>query len=158
MPAITTKCLLFCYRIKKPMATLTLTGMARHMRKLDICMMTTQSSRGILNSRPMSNNGDVSYKGDSYFFTFEGSQKIKDMEANSQVSLNFEGEKQLYISITGKAKIIRAKAAMEQHWMDSLSQWFSKGLDTPGIVMLHIKGTKLKYWQRNKQGEIKIPA
>src|SRR5215203_5822266 len=151
------RCILL-YAVKTFMATKKINEISKLMRKLDICMMTTQSSRGVLNSRPMSNNGDVSYKGESYFFTFEGSQKIKDIEVNSQVSLNFEGEKQLYISITGKAKIIRAKAAMEQHWMDSLSQWFSKGLDTPGIVMLHIKGTKLKYWQRNKQGEIKIPA
>jgi len=140
------------------MATLTLAGIARHMRKLDICMMTTQSPRGILNSRPMSNNGDVSYKGDSYFFTFEGSQKIKDIEANPQLSLNFEGDKQLYISITGKAKLIRSKPQIEEHWIDSLSQWFSKGLDTPGIVLIHVKGSKLKYWQKNKEGEIKISA
>lgn len=138
------------------MATLTLTGIARHMRQLDICMMITQSGRGTLSSRPMSNNGDVSYKGDSYFFSYEGSQKIKDIEVNPQVSLNFEGQKELYIAISGKAKLIRSRAQMQEHWIDSLSQWFKQGLDTPGIVMIHVKGNRLKYWQKNKEGEIKI--
>jgi general stress protein 26 len=137
-------------------ATLSLTGIARHMRKIDICMMNTQSPRGGINSRPMSNNGDVTYKGDSYFFTYEGSQKIKDITATPQVSLNFEGEKGLYITITGKAKLIRAKAQMEEHWIDSLRQWFKDGLNTPGIVLIHVKGQKIKYWQKNKEGEIKV--
>lgn len=140
------------------MATLSLTGVARHMRKLDICMMITQSGRGVLNSRPMSNNGDVTYKGDSYFFTYEGSQKVKDITANPQVSLNFEGAKEMYISIAGKAKLIRTRAQMEEHWMDSLKQWFKDGLDTEGIVLVHVKGSILKYWQKNKQGEIKIKS
>lgn len=138
------------------MSTLTLTGIARHLRQLDICMMVTQSPRGVLNSRPMSNNGDVSYKGDSYFFTYEGSQKIKDITANPQVSLNFEGGNEMYISITGKAKLLRNRAQLENHWMDSLKQWFKQGLDTPGIVLIHVKGGKVKYWQKNKQGELKI--
>lgn len=140
------------------MATLTLTGIAQHLRKLDICMMTTQSARGVLTSRPMSNNGDVSYKGDSYFFTYEGSQKVKDIETNPQVNLSFEGPNELYIGITGKAKLIRSRTQMEPHWMDSLKQWFKQGLNTPGIVMIHVKGTRLTYWQRAKEGEIKIPA
>ncbi len=140
------------------MATLTLTGIARHMRKLDICMMNTQSPRGVINSRPMSNNGDVTYKGDSYFFSYEGSQKIKDIVANPQVSLNFEGENGLYITIMGKAKLIRNKPQLETHWLDDLKQWFRQGLDTPGIVLIHVKGSRLKYWQKNKVGEIKITA
>ncbi len=49
------------------MATYTLATMARLMRQLDICMMVTKSKRGILNSRPMSNKGDVKYNGSPYF-------------------------------------------------------------------------------------------
>ncbi len=112
------------------MATNTLASMARYMRQLDICMMVTQSKRGILTSRPMSNNGDVKYNGSSYFFTFEGSQKIKDIEANPQVNLTFEGKKDLYLSITGTAKLIRDKALFAEHWVESLQQWFKDGIET----------------------------
>ena len=87
------------------MATYTSATMARYMRQLDICMMVTQSKLGILNSRPMSNNGDVKYNGSSYFFTYEGSKK---------------------------------------------------GIDTKGMVLIHIKGDKLYYWQKDKGGTIKL--
>ncbi len=138
------------------MATYTLATMARYMRQLDICMMVTQSKRGILNSRPMSNNGDVKYNGSSYFFTYEASKKIKDIEANPQANLNFEGKNDLYLSVSGKAKLIRNKALFAEHWVDSLQQWFKEGIDTKGMVLIHIKGDKLYYWQKDKGGTLKL--
>lgn len=138
------------------MATYNLGTIARHMRQLDICMMVTQSKRRTLNSRPMSNNGDVKYNGQSYFFTYEGSQKIKDIEANPQVSLNFEGKKKLYISVSGKAKLIRNKELFAEHWVDSLKPWFPKGIDSPGMVLIQVKGSYVHYWQKNKDGKIKL--
>lgn len=138
------------------MATYTLATLARSMRQLDICMMVTQSKTGSLNSRPMSNNGDVKYNGNSYFFTYEGSQKIKDIEINKQVSLNFEGPNELYLSVAGKAKLIRNKNQFAEHWVDGLQQWFNKGIDTPGMVLIHVKGSQVQYWQKNKAGKIKL--
>ena len=126
------------------------------MSELDICMMVTQSKRGSFNSRPMSNHGDVKYKGDSYYFTYEASQKVKDIEANPQVSLNFEGASDLYISVSGKAKLIRNKTKFAEHWVDGLEQWFPKGVDSPGMVLVHVKGNHVQYWQKNKQGKIKL--
>ena len=138
------------------MATYSLRKMEALMRKLDICMMVTQSKRGSLNSRPMSNNGDVKYNGHSYFFTYEGSQKIKDIEANPQVNLNFEGAGDLYISLIGKARLIRNVETFEEHWIDSLKQWFPQGVETPGMVLIDVKGTYIQYWHKNKDGKIKL--
>ncbi len=126
------------------------------MRKLDTCMMTTQNGRGSFNSRPMSNNGDVAYDGNSYFFSYEGSKKIREIEKNQQVSLEFSGPKGLYISLSGKAKLIRSRVRMQPHWQRSLDKWFNKGLETPGIVMIHVKANRLAYWQKNEQGETKL--
>jgi general stress protein 26 len=104
----------------------------------------------------MSNNGDVKYNGSSYFFTYEGSQKIKDIELNPHVNLNFEGKDGFYLAVTGKAKLIRDKGMFAQHWLDSLKQWFKDGIDTPGMVLIHVKGNELHYWQKNKEGKIKL--
>lgn len=126
------------------------------MRKLDICMMTTQTGRGAMVSRPMSNNGDVAYDGNSYFFTYEASNKIKEITAHPQVQLSFNGPKGLYISVTGKATLIHARNKMEPHWLPELKQWFKDGLDTPGIVMIHVQAKLIKYWQGEEEGEVKI--
>lgn len=138
------------------MATYTLSTLARYMRELDICMMVTVSKRGTFHSRPMSNNRDVKYDGSSYFFTYEGSQKIKDLEANPNVILNFEGKQQLFIAVSGKAKLIRNKKSFAEHWDDSLNQWFKEGIDTKGMVLIHLKGNDIQYWQKDKQGKIKL--
>ena len=138
------------------MAKLTMTAIARLMRKLDFCMMVTQTGRGTMNCRPMSNNKDVTYKGDSYFFTDGSSKKVGELKSNSKVMLTFEDSKGLFIGITGTAKLIRSKTEFEKHWQDSLDQWFEKGIDTPGIVLIHVKGKKIRYWQKEKEGEISI--
>ena len=138
------------------MPSFTLQSLARIMKKLDICMMSTLGKAGNINSRPMSNNKDVTYKGDSYFFTYERSAKVKELENNPTVTLNFEGPKQLYIMISGKAKLIRDKQVFIEHWNESLDQWFKDGVDTKGIVLIHVKGNKIRYWQNQYDGEIKI--
>jgi general stress protein 26 len=138
------------------MATFSLGTIAKQLRQMDICMMVTVSKRGQCNSRPMSNNRDVKYNGDVYFFTYEKTQKVRDIGANPQVCLNFEGSKDLYISITGKAKLIRNKTSFAEHWNESLSQWFKEGIDTPGMLLIHVKGARINYWQREKQGEISL--
>lgn len=134
----------------------TLGDISSKMKDLDICMLTTQTARGQLSSRPMSNNGEVEYEGNSYFFTFEKSKLVKDIEENAQVNLGFNGKDDLYISLTGKAKLIRNKEKLQERWQDQLKQWFPQGVDTPGIVMVHVKAGRIKYWQREEEGEVKL--
>ncbi len=133
-----------------------LAAISRKMRNLDLCTLTTQSAKGVLNSRPMSNNGDVKYDGNSFFFSYEKSQKVKDIQANPQVGLNFQGEKGLFISVVGKAKLLYSRAIMEKHWVPDLEKWFEDGLDTPGIVLIQVKAKNIKYWQKRSEGEIKL--
>ena len=140
------------------MPTKTLKDIATKMANLDIAMLTTHTSRGQLSSRPMSNNGDVEYDGNSYYFTFEGSRTVRDITENPHVSLGFEGPKRLYVSIVGTARLIRQKATMQQHWLPELKQWFKDGLDTPGIVLVRVEAQRIKYWQDEDEGELHVGA
>ena len=135
---------------------ISLATMSGKMRKLDICMLTTHTSRGLISSRPMSNNGDVEYDGNSWFFTYDKSRTVKDISENPQVNLGFNGPKDLYISLTGKAKLIKNRTIMAEHWLNELKQWFPEGIDTPGIIMIHVKANRIKFWQREDEGEIKL--
>ena len=138
------------------MAKKSLKFISSKMRKLDLCMMNTRGSRGVFNCRPMSNNGDVEYDGNSYFFTFENSNKVKEIKKDANVSLNFTAKKDLFITVTGKARLIRSKPVMAEHWVPSLAQWFKKGVDTAGIVMVVVKANTIKYWQNMDQGVINV--
>lgn len=126
------------------------------MRNLDICMMTTHSRNGVLASRPMSNNGDVEYDGNSYFFTYKESDVVEHIEANDNVNLSFCGQKNLYISVVGKAKLTEDKTELKEHWVKELNNWFKDGLETPGITMIHVKAITIKYWQGEDEGEVNL--
>lgn len=53
------------------MTDMTLSDLAKKMAGIDFAMLFTTTENGALAGRPMSNNGDVEYDGDSFYFTFE---------------------------------------------------------------------------------------
>jgi general stress protein 26 len=141
------------------MGDLTLKDISDAMKHVDICMMTT--GRGRLESRPMSNNRDVDYDGDSYFFTDGSTELAHELEAQPQVNLAYVHEptligKSLYISVAGEADLVRDRAEMQKHWTSDLDAWFANGIETPGLTMIHVKAGSIKYWKGRDQGEVKL--
>ena len=126
---------------------------ASKMRKLDICSFTTVTDNGGLATRPMSNNGDVAYDGNSWFFTSDDTRLVADIDGNPAVSLAFEGMDGLYIAVTGRAELIRDKAQFEAHWVPDLDAWFDNGADTPGLVLIQVAAERVKYWRGEESGE-----
>ncbi|MBC7850415.1 MAG: pyridoxamine 5'-phosphate oxidase family protein [Chitinophagaceae bacterium] len=138
------------------MATRSLSYISTKMREIDICMMSTSGARGKLSARPMSNNKDVKYNGESFFFSLSNTQKVKDIQQNKSVTLSFIGKKGAFIIVSGKAKLITTKATMEAHWVPDLEQWFADGLETKGLVLIAVKAQKIHYWFDYKEGELKV--
>ena len=138
------------------MSTRKLNQVAKTMKDLDICMMSTNSPRGVVSTSPMSNNRDVSYSGESFFFSSIATRKVNDIKRSPSVSLSFTGSGGSYIIVTGKARLIKDKTIWEKHWDQSLNQWFKKGINTPGIVLIAVKATLVKYWDKYKEGDINL--
>lgn len=129
---------------------------AEKMKQLHFCMMLTVDGNGTQFSRPMINNGDVEYDGSSWFYTFEQSDKVKQIETNPSVSLIFHTEDMLFIHLYGTAKIIKQKSIFPAHWQQSLNRWFANAIETPGIVLLKIEAKKIKYWHKEDEGEWRV--
>lgn len=144
------------------MAKLKLKEIANIMKHIDICMMTTFGARGTLESRPMSNNRDVEYDGNSYFFTDGKSAVVKELAKNNNVNLAFIGHhsfikrSSVYISALGKAKLVTNKEIMKRHWNKDLDVWFKKGIDTPGLTLIHVKAQTIRYWDGREEGILKV--
>jgi len=138
------------------MANWKLQDVSKKMKELDICLLSSQTDEGEINARPMSNNGDVEYDGNSFFFSSEDSHVVKEIEENSHVSLSFNGKKDLYIAVIGEAELVRDRDEMKEHWNKDLEKWFEDGLDTPGIVMIHVAASRIRYWEGKDQGEIEV--
>lgn len=144
------------------MAKLKMKEIADIMKHIDICMLATYGARGAIESRPMSNNREVEYSGDNYFFTLDKNAVAKEITKNPQVNLSFIGHhsflnrKSVYISVIGRAKLVKDKKQFEKHWTKDLDLWFKKGIDTPGLTLIHVRAKSLKYWDGFEEGEIKV--
>ncbi|MEC5399093.1 pyridoxamine 5'-phosphate oxidase family protein [Uliginosibacterium sp. H1] len=140
------------------MPPLTMKDISAVMRDIDICMMTTRTSSGELEARPMSNNRQVEYEGDSWFFARDDASAVQEIGADPGVGLSFQREATLglYVSVTGQARVVDDRDEMAEHWVDGLNRWFPQGLDTDGLVMIHVRAARVKYWKDGEEGELRV--
>ncbi|ASS58485.1 pyridoxamine 5'-phosphate oxidase family protein (plasmid) [Rhizobium leguminosarum] len=144
------------------MASMTLEDLSSQLKKIDFCMLSTNAGSGRISARPMSNNGDVEYDGDSWFFSYEDSRKITEIEGVGTVSLTFTappsllGKPGIFIAVEGVASLVRDKAALEEHWIPDLERWFPDGVDTPGIVLIKVSASSIRYWDGEENGEVAL--
>ena len=143
------------------MSTKSLADIAKEMAGIDIAILSTHTENGEIANRPMSNNGDVTYDGTSYYFTYEEARTVSDIQRNPKVALGFSSEaglfsKGIYVAIEGIAELIRDKAAFRQHWTSDLDKWFDQGVDTPNLVLIKVKAKRATYWAGRDEGEVQL--
>ena len=144
------------------MAGYTLSDLAKKMRDIDFAMLFTRSEGGELAGRPMSNNGEVEYEGDSFFFAYDSTRTVEDIAHDPTVALSYQGSAgllgrpPLFVSIEGDASLIRDREAFESRWSKDLDRWFPQGVDTPGLVMIKVAAKRIHYWDGGEEGEVPI--
>lgn len=139
----------------------TVAELAEKMKDLDFTMFATHHD-GAIAARPMSNNREVDWDGDSYFFTWTDSLTARDIAADPHVTLSFQGKsgvlglRPFFAAVEGDADLIQDKAAFAEHWTKDLDRWFKNGVDTPGLVMIHVRATRAHYWDGEDEGEVAL--
>ncbi len=128
---------------------------SQKMKDLDFCMMITSDGRNVSHSRPMSNNGKVEYDGDSWFFTYDDSNKVRQIESDHQVSLVYQTDDLLFIECYGVGTVVKDKEVLKEKWIDDLQQWFPEGLETPGICLIKVTSKRVSFWHKEEEGEYK---
>jgi general stress protein 26 len=140
--------------------TKSLSELAELMKDIDFAMFSTHTQGGAIASRPMSNNGQVEYDGDNWFFTCEDTRLVADIRADPNVGLGFQakggllGMKPRFVAIEGRAELIQDKAQFEAHWTKDLEIWFKDGIDTPGLTLIKVHGMRAHYWDGEDEGEV----
>jgi general stress protein 26 len=144
------------------MAELSLEEISEKMRDIDFAMLATKTEGGAIAARPMSNNRQVEYDGDNYFFTLQHTGTITDITSDPDVGLSFQGKsgalgmKPFFITIEGSAELIRDESQFAQHWTSDLDEWFTDGVDTPGLVLIKVHAKRIHYWDGYDQGEVAL--
>ena len=144
------------------MADMSLDDLSEKMRDIDFAILTTRTDNGALAARPMSNNRQVDYDGDSYFFALDSTRTVGDIGRDPQVGLAYQaksgiiGQKPFFITIEGRAELIKDKARFAEHWNKDLDRWFEQGVDTPGLTLIKVAAQRLHYWDGYEEAEIKL--
>jgi general stress protein 26 len=122
---------------------------AELIKDVRICMLTTAEGDGTLRSRPMATQElKGGFDGVLWFFTEIDSGKVDEVERERHVNLAYSkpGD-QVYVSISGNARVMRDKAKAAELWTPFLKAWFPKGLEDPQLALLRVEATEAEYWE-----------
>lgn len=123
-------------------------SVADAMAKIDFCMMQTVGEHGV-NTRPMSNNGEVQYDGDNWFFARRDSTKVSEILADDRVHLTFaDNEGANFISVWGSGEIVDDANLKKKLWQKSLERWFENGPEDPEVTLIKVSANKIQTWGR----------
>ena len=112
---------------------------------IDFCMLTTIDG-GHLRSRPMSTQ-KFEFDGDLWFFTDDNTHKIEEIEKDNRVCVAYsKPTENVYLSISGAAKVVKDRAKIEELWSPILKAWFPDGLDDPSLCLLKVEVEQAEYW------------
>jgi general stress protein 26 len=146
------------------MAELSLKDVSEKMRDMDFAVLSTRTQGGAIAARPMSNNRQVDFDGDSFFFTLDSTRTVRDIERDANVGLSYQGKsgalgmKPFFITIEGTAELIKDKGRFAEHWTKDLDAWFKDGIDTPGLALVKVRAERLHYWDGFDEAELRLEA
>jgi general stress protein 26 len=116
------------------------------IKDIDFCMLTTVSPDGSLRSRPLSTQ-DAEFDGTLWFFIKDDSGKVDEIQKDSRVNCSYAHPgKQHYVSVSGRASLVKDKRKMKEYWKPVLKAWFPDGLDDPHLALLKVDADKAEYW------------
>ena len=109
-------------------------------------MLTTRDLDGTLRSRPLATL-QVTDEGDLWFFTSVKSPKVREIEEDNRVNVSFERPSDhIYISLSGRARILRDRDKAKSLWTPWAKVWFPDGPEDPELVLLNVRTEQAEYW------------
>lgn len=115
--------------------------------EIRLAMLTTRDE-GVLRSRPME-CVKVEDDGVLWFFTKASSPKTAEVAEDREVNLALADKaNQNYVSLSGRAAIVRDRAKASELWNEDQRTWFPGGIDDPELALLRVKVEQAEYWDR----------
>ncbi|HEY9284566.1 MAG TPA: pyridoxamine 5'-phosphate oxidase family protein [Pyrinomonadaceae bacterium] len=120
--------------------------LAEMIREIDFAMLTTVAEDGSLHSRPMSTQR-AEFDGNLWFFTRASAPKVGEVEREQHVNVAYaQPESQRYVSVSGRATVVRDRAKIEELWSPELKAWFPGGAEDPDLALLRVAVERAEYW------------
>jgi general stress protein 26 len=123
------------------------------LKKIDICQFATRSANGQLHARPMSNNSEVEFDGDSWFFAPSDGRLVAELRRDpSAVTAYRAGEGYTFVSVSGRAAIETDPELKKKYWLDELKQWFPNGPEDANVSLIRLEAEHAEWWGEQGDG------
>jgi len=119
----------------------------KKLEKIRFGMLSTiDPKKGIIRSRPMTNK-QVDPAGTLWFMTSDAAATTFEVDRDHHVNISYaEPSDNLYISVSGLARIVHDKTKVHELWHTLDKAWFPNGVDDPHIVLIRVDITAAEYW------------
>lgn len=116
------------------------------IKDIRVAMLTTTDAEGHLHSRPMATQ-TTDFDGTLWFFTRADSPKVGEIDREHRVNVSYaDAHEQHYVSVSGRARLVRDPARNKELWSPLLKAWFPDGLDDPALALLRVDVERAEYW------------
>lgn len=114
------------------------------LEKFTTAMLVTRTSSGELRCRPMT-IAEVHENADVFFVTSVDDRKSKEIMQDPNVCVALQSG-QKYVSLTGKAELVRDQKRLNEMWNEAWNVWFPDGPESSDVTLLKIDPTYGEYW------------
>jgi general stress protein 26 len=124
---------------------------------IEVAMFTTRRPDGRLVSRPMANQ-ERREGADLWFVTDIETHKIDELAQDPQVNLAYYRDRtREWVSISGRARVVRNRAAIRDLYRPDWRAWFGKldderdgGPDDPRLALIAVDAESVTYMKQDK--------
>lgn len=114
---------------------------------IEVAMLVTSDAAGRLRARPMRAARLQEFDGTLWFFTRAPSPKTEELRDDDRVLLAYaDPSHQNYVSVFGRASVVRDAARQRELWAEPMRAWFPKGAEDPEIGLIRVETEGAEYW------------
>lgn len=118
------------------------------LTRFDTGMLITHSGSNNLHARPMA-IAQVDPNCDLWFITSFDSPKAMEVRSNQDVLVTFQNKREEFVTLSGRAELVRDPQKVSELWRASFKVWFPQGQDDPNLGLLHVTGRQGEYWDNS---------
>lgn len=123
------------------------------LNKIDICLFATRGDGGELHARLMSNNSQVEWDGDSWFFAPSDGRLVAELESDpTAVTAYRAAEGYTFVSVSGSAEIETDPELKKTFWLEELERWFPNGPEDPNVSLIRLTAEHAEWWGEQGDG------
>lgn len=115
------------------------------LSRFDTGMLITHVGNNDLHGRPMA-VAQVDEQCDIWFVTDIDSPKMNEIRNNDQVMVTFQNKRDEFVTLTGRAELVRDPQKIDELWQEGFKVWFPGGKSDPNLGLIHVRAIQGEYW------------